>query len=454
MRRVLIVIAVVLAIAARAQDAFAQCSIDALDVNGTLMLCAVDGSQYQWTGPNGFTSIDACVTATVAGTYTLRTLDPLTGMWSAPCSYLVGPVATAPQCGIVGADTVCAGSLAAWCAPSGSLLYSWSGPGGFLSTSACVNVSTAGSYTLQVTDPATGMVSDPCTKTLTTIACQLPGRITMCPMPTRWWSLGCGTEALGLDASLFAQVAARVDANSALWSFNGTTDGLCSVLRPRRDSGAMASAKRHYAAVLANLAAADFEVTARDGRRVGLDANAALDGVPGVAAGTTVSAWISATEASLLSMVGASTRDRHTRDECRRIQRQARAINRGVWTGGCNSSLAGTLDAEDSDDDGDLSEMVSTGTPAAMGGGATMDPLADRGHTRWTLTRPEQVELMVVDVTGRSIRHLASGVYSVGTHDWTWDGRDDEGRTAHSGVYFVAGRVGDQRLSQRLFVLR
>jgi flagellar hook assembly protein FlgD len=39
-------------------------------------------------------------------------------------------------------------------------------------------------------------------------------------------------------------------------------------------------------------------------------------------------------------------------------------------------------------------------------------------------------------------------------HEFTWDGRDDDGRAVRTGAYFVAGRVGDERMSQRLFILR
>ena len=73
---------------------------------------------------------------------------------------------------------------------------------------------------------------------------------------------------------------------------------------------------------------------------------------------------------------------------------------------------------------------------------------------RWTLTRADQVELSVVDITGRRIRHLVSGVFSAGTHEFTWDGRDDDGRAVRAGAYFVAGTIGGQRTSQRLFILR
>ena len=45
------------------------------------------------------------------------------------------------------------------------------------------------------------------------------------------------------------------------------------------------------------------------------------------------------------------------------------------------------------------------------------------------------VSLMVYDVSGRLVRTLVSRILSAGTFSETWDGRDDNGRLASSGVY-------------------
>ena len=107
------------------------------------------------------------------------------------------------------------------------------------------------------------------------------------------------------------------------------------------------------------------------------------------------------------------------------------------------------------DDDDDLTWGASSDVSFQnVSQSPRQDPLAGSSRLRWTLLRDSPVELRVMDITGRSVRHLASGIYSAGTHDFAWDGRDDDGRAVHSGAYFVAGQVGDQRLSQRLFILR
>lgn len=63
--------------------------------------------------------------------------------------------------------------------------------------------------------------------------------------------------------------------------------------------------------------------------------------------------------------------------------------------------------------------------------------------------------LAVHDVRGRRVRTLATGVVAAGTQRWTWDGRDDVGAEAASGVYhaLLAGPDG-HRARTRLTLVR
>jgi hypothetical protein len=47
-----------------------------------------------------------------------------------------------------------------------------------------------------------------------------------------------------------------------------------------------------------------------------------------------------------------------------------------------------------------------------------------------------RAELEIFDILGRRVRGLISGDYDVGRYSVTWDGRDEEGATVPSGVYF------------------
>jgi len=53
-----------------------------------------------------------------------------------------------------------------------------------------------------------------------------------------------------------------------------------------------------------------------------------------------------------------------------------------------------------------------------------------------TLAQTEPMSLDVYDVRGARVRNLASGAWSAGSHRIAWDGRDDGGHPAASGVYF------------------
>ena len=50
---------------------------------------------------------------------------------------------------------------------------------------------------------------------------------------------------------------------------------------------------------------------------------------------------------------------------------------------------------------------------------------------------PGYMTLDIYDVGGRRIRTLALGGLGIGLHRTVWDGRDESGESASSGVYFV-----------------
>jgi len=79
-------------------------------------------------------------------------------------------------------------------------------------------------------------------------------------------------------------------------------------------------------------------------------------------------------------------------------------------------------------------------------------PNPSRGETWLTLrlSHPSDVRLTIWDAAGRRVRSLLSGPTGAGPQRLRWDGRDDSGRRAPSGVYLVRmeaeGRVASARL--------
>ncbi|MCK4414387.1 MAG: hypothetical protein KAY32_12665 [Candidatus Eisenbacteria sp.] len=63
------------------------------------------------------------------------------------------------------------------------------------------------------------------------------------------------------------------------------------------------------------------------------------------------------------------------------------------------------------------------------------------------------VRLTVHDVTGRTVRELADGSFAPGTHELSWDGRDERGMAVRTGIYFCCLRVGCSESVGRLLVI-
>jgi flagellar hook assembly protein FlgD len=59
----------------------------------------------------------------------------------------------------------------------------------------------------------------------------------------------------------------------------------------------------------------------------------------------------------------------------------------------------------------------------------------------FSLPRDADVDLRIYDVAGRLVKTLVAARRPAGAHRERWDGRDDAGRGAASGVYFVRLRA-------------
>lgn len=72
----------------------------------------------------------------------------------------------------------------------------------------------------------------------------------------------------------------------------------------------------------------------------------------------------------------------------------------------------------------------------------------------YELKRAGLVELVIFNSVGREIRTLEKGRQSPGRHFVTWDGRDDGGRHAASGVYFYRLTSGHFSAVKRMILLK
>ena len=64
------------------------------------------------------------------------------------------------------------------------------------------------------------------------------------------------------------------------------------------------------------------------------------------------------------------------------------------------------------------------------------NPFNPNTQIAFTLAEPMQVRLTIYNVLGQQISTLAQGFHPAGLHQYEWNGQDDRGRTASSGIYF------------------
>lgn len=82
------------------------------------------------------------------------------------------------------------------------------------------------------------------------------------------------------------------------------------------------------------------------------------------------------------------------------------------------------------------------------------NPANPATRLRFDLERDTRVRLDVVGADGRRVRQLAAGFYLAGAHELVWDGRDDRGHQAVTGVYFLRLQAGARAYTQRVVLVR
>jgi len=95
--------------------------------------------------------------------------------------------------------------------------------------------------------------------------------------------------------------------------------------------------------------------------------------------------------------------------------------------------------------------ILGTGPPVAAPlalGRVTPDPVRDLARVTLTLSRSGTMDLELLDVTGRAVRHVASGTYAAGEHAFTI-----ERRGLAAGIYWLRLRSGSEVRHTRFAVL-
>lgn len=78
------------------------------------------------------------------------------------------------------------------------------------------------------------------------------------------------------------------------------------------------------------------------------------------------------------------------------------------------------------------------------------NPVNGSSTIRFELERPSRARLRIFDAAGRLVRTILDEQVAAGSHARVWDGRDEQGREAASGIYFYELDADGRRLSSKL----
>jgi hypothetical protein len=72
----------------------------------------------------------------------------------------------------------------------------------------------------------------------------------------------------------------------------------------------------------------------------------------------------------------------------------------------------------------------------------------------FSVRRAQRVSLRIFDIQGKLVRNMFEGVQQPGVYHQRWNGKDDEGLSQPSGVYFVRMVAEDGRFTQKMLLLK
>jgi hypothetical protein len=82
------------------------------------------------------------------------------------------------------------------------------------------------------------------------------------------------------------------------------------------------------------------------------------------------------------------------------------------------------------------------------------NPFNPKTAIGFTLAQPGRVDLIVYDIAGRLVKTLSAGPMVAGRHEVLWDGRDESGNEAASGVYYYRLETDGTVYSKGMVLLR
>jgi len=94
------------------------------------------------------------------------------------------------------------------------------------------------------------------------------------------------------------------------------------------------------------------------------------------------------------------------------------------------------------------------GTASVMRLRVLSNPSSRQSLIRLETRKGGLVQASVYDPAGRRVRRLSDGVIGVGSHDLSWDGRDDDGHSVAVGIYLVRVSTAEGTTTGRVVLVR
>jgi len=82
------------------------------------------------------------------------------------------------------------------------------------------------------------------------------------------------------------------------------------------------------------------------------------------------------------------------------------------------------------------------------------NPFNPKTTIRFGLPEASDVLITVFDVSGRAVKTLRDGVLPAGNHSVEWDGRDEDGKSLATGVYFYRLEADAERIQRKMLLLK
>ncbi|NQV18258.1 MAG: T9SS type A sorting domain-containing protein, partial [Armatimonadetes bacterium] len=82
------------------------------------------------------------------------------------------------------------------------------------------------------------------------------------------------------------------------------------------------------------------------------------------------------------------------------------------------------------------------------------NPFNPETKISFSLPQDQEIELTVYNLKGQKVRTLYTGITSSGEQSLVWNGKDDDGKSVGSGLYFYKLRTENKVYSKKMLLLK